>query len=267
MRWISFSLVLFGIAAPLAQADPQNLAGGALIAHYVPGLGMRYGPPSECESYASHGQITSCEEQTNSVQVSNYLLVTWYVVAAFEEDKEWCGVQFGLGEYDPRIMGIFDWSACYPGSGLEIPSAGWPGPGEGIAFVTTDTPWTGNWKAVCMFAGYAYSYFGSGVMPLVPDPSVSQPFAGFANCDTPPLAWDAELGGFGINEPGTWACWGWENYVCCVGNECAIVGDEEECIALGGAFHPEWDDCGPPNPCVSTPVSNASWGSIKALYR
>jgi hypothetical protein len=42
---------------------------------------------------------------------------------------------------------------------------------------------------------------------------------------------------------------------------------EDECGALGGLFHPEWDSCGPPNPCEQTPVDSETWGSIKSHFR
>jgi hypothetical protein len=37
--------------------------------------------------------------------------------------------------------------------------------------------------------------------------------------------------------------------VCCVDEQCFVM-QETECLALGGVFHPEWDSCGPPNPCA-----------------
>ena len=36
--------------------------------------------------------------------------------------------------------------------------------------------------------------------------------------------------------------------VCCVGEEC-LIATEQECAGMGGVWHPEWDSCGPPNPC------------------
>jgi hypothetical protein len=39
-----------------------------------------------------------------------------------------------------------------------------------------------------------------------------------------------------------------QSHVCCVGETCMII-TEADCQALGGVFHPEWDSCGPPNPC------------------
>lgn len=53
---------------------------------------------------------------------------------------------------------------------------------------------------------------------------------------------------------------------CCLGEVCQLV-TEPECQELGGIFHPEWDSCGPPNPCESTPANSESWGAIKNRFR
>jgi hypothetical protein len=37
-------------------------------------------------------------------------------------------------------------------------------------------------------------------------------------------------------------------HVCCVDEACLIIF-EADCAAIGGVWHPEWDSCGPPNPC------------------
>jgi hypothetical protein len=42
-------------------------------------------------------------------------------------------------------------------------------------------------------------------------------------------------------------------HVCCVGEACLIVF-AEECAEMGGIWHPEWDSCGPPNPCATPHV-------------
>ncbi len=255
------------IALESAHADPHDLTGGALIAHYNPGYWSYRYPTMPCELYFQVDPLTQCEDQNNMIAVSSYLPVVWYVVAAFEEDKEWCGVQFGLSDYPPNIMLFTEGGPCFPNDGLEIPSLNWPGPNEGTAFVVTNDPWQGNFLPVYYFIGYAYSYYGSGVMQLVPDPSVSNPFGGFANCLSPGQLFDAALGGMGINEQGTYVCWSQVDYVCCVGQDCVLVQSEDECTLQGGVFHPEWHDCGPPNPCIPTPTTPSTWGVIKNLYR
>jgi hypothetical protein len=55
--------------------------------------------------------------------------------------------------------------------------------------------------------------------------------------------------------------------VCCLGHLCQLV-PESECAAMQGQWHPEWDSCGPPNPCdVYTPAERSSWGELKVRYR
>jgi hypothetical protein len=56
-------------------------------------------------------------------------------------------------------------------------------------------------------------------------------------------------------------------YVCCVGHDCYLL-TEAECAEMQGIWHPEWDDCGPPNPCdIYTPADKSTWGKIKDTYR
>jgi hypothetical protein len=54
--------------------------------------------------------------------------------------------------------------------------------------------------------------------------------------------------------------------VCCVGQECFVVY-AEDCALMGGVFHPEWNTCGPPNPCAATPSGPDTWGGVKNMYR
>ncbi len=262
MRRVFVVAVLLGVWATLALADPQNLANGALITHCMD-WGRYYQPT--CMTYFQYVPISDCDDQNATMTEGMH---AWFVVAAFEEDKEWCGIQFGFSDYDPDAFAIYDCAPCTPGTSWEIPSAGWPGPLEGTAFMTMGTHWTGNYLPVYWFYGYAYDYtHGVTVMQLIPDPTVPEPFGGFSNCATPPQMFDAALGGMGVNCPGVEVCWGWQEFVCCVGTGCVLVHGEEECTALGGVLHPEWDSCGPPNPCDVTPTLGATWGSIKVMYR
>ena len=59
---------------------------------------------------------------------------------------------------------------------------------------------------------------------------------------------------------------GLQQHVCCVGENCFIVL-ETECQTMGGIFHPDWDSCGPPNPCQVVPATPDTWGGVKSLYR
>ena len=348
MKRVLLGLALLGLAVG-AGADPANLEGGVLIAHYVADLQLSEAPPDPCVEYGPYA-ITQAADQVNRIDTSTYALANWFIVAAWTEDKEFCGVQFGFSDYDPAIFGFSATGACFPATGgLEIPSIGWPGPNEGIAFVVTGDSWMGNYLPVYWFIGYAYGYGAPGVIQLVADPTVAEPFGGTGNCASPPEKWDADLGGMGINMDGTyvapfevipegaccfgtdcvimtqadcegqggeyrgdatacepinpcdpiWACcvygecievtasqceaaggmW-YEGEVCsditcpayavcCIGpelHEC-ILAFEDECEALDGVFHPEWDSCSP-NLCEeATGADDTSWGTIKSLYR
>jgi hypothetical protein len=53
----------------------------------------------------------------------------------------------------------------------------------------------------------------------------------------------------GVMTEGDTCCPGVDVNICCVGEECFLYS-EQECLAAGGEWHPEWvPDCGPPNPC------------------
>lgn len=262
MRRVLVIVAMLGLAAQLVHADPNIPWGGALIAHCTGPWG-RY-PEPNCETYFQYNPITNCDDQVNTMDDGQYV---WFVIAAFEEDKVWCVVQFGFNDYDPDIMAFGNCGPCFPQYGLEYPSAHWPGPLEGTTFfVPAYAPWTGNWLPVYGFI--AYTYHRSGVVQLIPDPTAPVPFGGFSTCATTPSAqYDAALGGMGVGEPGTWVCPGMVDAVCCVGEDCVIVHSEAECSALGGVLRPEWNSCGPPDPCGVTPTTAASWARIKSIYR
>jgi hypothetical protein len=351
MKRVLFALALVGLVAG-AGADENDLSGCALITHYVPEMTYSEDPGVMCSEYLSMYAIGSAPEQVNRIDVATYVLANWFIIAAHTEDKTWCGAQFGFDNYPASIFGLGFWGPCYPATGgLEIPSVTppWPGPGAGTALVVTGDAWVGNYLPQYYFGGYAYGYGGMGVMQLIPDPTVANPFGGLGNCLSPPVKYDAHLGGMGINTDGTYVeptfvepeavcchdgmggvgeiceivtqavcnSLGGEWYemltsctpnpclilgaccnggyctevdettclagggtwlgpgttcvpnpceaVCCVGCDCYIVL-EEDCAAMGGVWHPEWTTC-TPNPCGPTPADEASWGTIKALYR
>ena len=241
MKRVLLSILALGLVTSSSWADSSNLSMGSLIAHYVPELGYSSDPPAcgWCLEYEATYAISSFEAQNNRI-----------------EEKVWCGTEFGFGDFNPAIFGFIEWAGCFPeGGGLEIPTAGWPGPNEGIAFVVTGTPWEGNFESVMWFGGYAYGNYGSGVIPIAIDPPTN--FAGFSNCVTPPQPYEVpadRLGGLGINTDGIYV----EppppppHGACCVGFDCYEV-PEEECIQMGGTW------LGPdvlcePNPCIPIPL-------------
>ena len=193
-------LVMILLLSPPAIGTPQLLDGGAFIAHYVPEVGFSVDPPAEgwCAAYQPYS-ISSCEDQNNRIDVSGTLGATWYVLAAwYLDDKIYCGVEFGLGEYDARVFEFSEYGPCYSEGGYELPTAGWPGPNEGTAITVGTGHWSGNFQAVYYFGGYAYSHYGAEIIPLSVNPTTGN--AGSANCIFPVGGWDAaELGGLGIN--------------------------------------------------------------------
>ncbi|MBM3318294.1 MAG: hypothetical protein FJY75_10640, partial [Candidatus Eisenbacteria bacterium] len=196
-------------------------------------------------------------------------MAVWYVLSAWTESKQWCGVEFGFGGYDGGAFLVAGHGACFPSAGLTIPTSGWPGPGEGIALAATDTPWAGNFQAVYWIAGYVYS---EEVIPLSADPANG--FGGWAGCEDQEEFAAAGYGGMGLLADGIYACPQGEEddgggegeegedmaaddaageldfgseAACCIGACCEIT-TELECQDLGGQFHPEWGTCAP-NPC------------------
>ncbi|MBM3957784.1 MAG: hypothetical protein FJ313_07020, partial [Gemmatimonadetes bacterium] len=223
-RWCVL-LAWIGLQMATASSDPGNLEGGVFLAHHPPGVQYSQGV-DWCQTYVDSFAIDSCSEQHNRIDLDGNegQSSVWYVLAAWTEEKQWCGTEFGLGEYDPDIYAFAEWGPCSPGANLEIPTGNWPGPSEGTAVTTTDTAWSGNFVPVYWFSGYAYY---EGVIPLAADPATD--FGGTGNCATPPESWAADaFGGMGIFEDGIYAC---------------PEGDGE-----GGDSGPEGGDGGPDSP-------------------
>ncbi len=237
MKRLQWLPVLLSLAAIGAGADPADLSGGVLIAHYVPEIPLTSSEEA-CELYSDYA-ITQFDQQVNRIDTPggtpDVQQATWFIIAAWSEEKEFCAVQVGMGDYDAAIFAFTDCGPCCPPTGcLELPHACWPGPNSGTAWVATGDPWTGNFVPVYVINGYAYGDEGPGVIPLVPDPTPAAPFGGTGNCFLPPEKYDALLGGMGINMDGIYA--------------------------------------GPASPsAVPDPVPGAvpstSWGAIKAHYR
>ncbi len=237
-------------------SGPHNLAGGALFAHYVPELPYTTEPPAGgwCEAYQAY-PIQGVGDLNTRIDVQGQAAATWFVLAAWEgENKTWCGAEFGLGAYDPALFAFAEVQPCYPvGGGLELPTGGWPGPGQGTAIVTTGTPWEGNWVPVYFFGGYAYAAAAPGQIPIDLDPATG--FIGFSNCLMPPTQYDvapAQRGVLGINTDGYPASGPANQKVCCLPDRDCLIRTLYECDMLGGIWHPEWASCDP-NPCPAEP--------------
>jgi hypothetical protein len=282
-------------------AYAQDLTGGVFIAHHPAGLQFTIDTPTG--GWCGQCALVGCADQNNDDLALGTTNWVWFVVAAFLQDSQWCGIEFGL-QYNANVV-LTQKGYCVPSSALEIPGDTWPASGQGVSVVTTDVPWSGNFKPVYWFAGYAY--YGPGLVQLGDNLGTPGPTA-FANCSQEEFPADCYGGmGYGmlgvdccpeLPQPDPWACclydgsciltlteaectaaggeW-YENLlcaavvcpvpvVCCVDHVCYFV-HEDECTALGGVLHPEFVDC-VNEPCQElTPTEPSNWGTIKAIYR
>ncbi|MBD3235514.1 MAG: hypothetical protein GF330_02285 [Candidatus Eisenbacteria bacterium] len=300
MRNVYLGIGLLVLLAGSAAADPEDLSSGVFICHHDPDISYSPPPYPICETYLEGYAIEDPMAQNPSIMTTDGRM--WFILAAFEEEKRWCGTEFGFGDYDPYLFIFFNAAACAAGSFLEIPTDGWPGPNEGVAIVTTDEPWFGHLEPVYYFEGYAY-YGLSGIIPVDVDPPTG--FAGWGNCLTPPESYATQcFPGMGILTEGIYCGPVAPPGACCIGEDCFTVLEEEcaamggdwypdhdcgpsnpclpqaaccvcqdcsitnepTCDDLGGEWHPEWSEC-EPNPCPASPAREASWGTIKSIYR
>lgn len=196
MKKMLLILAALGICAGSAMADPSELSGGVLIAHRP--LDLVYSAGEDwCARYADTYAITSSADQINRSDVTTNIdnQDVWFVIAAFAEDKVWCGTQFGLGDFDPMAWYMTSGGGNCLANSLEIPTAGWPAPMTGISIAATDVQNVGNYVPVYWFEGYTYSG-DPVVIPISVDPS--QDFLGFGNCEAPAGVWSAEGGAMGF---------------------------------------------------------------------
>jgi hypothetical protein len=245
MRKMLLVLILIVTCAITIEADENNLAGGVLIAHYVPRISVRY-QQSPCDRYFNDpsAQIHDASEQVcRSDVISDYSWPdTWYVIAAFHEEKVWCGTQFGLGDYHPYAFYLTHSGSNCLANSLEIPTSGWPGPGEGISIAATDVPYEGNYIPIYAFQGY--TYYGPSVPTLIEITEYpGQGFLGFGNCEAPSQAWPAEGGAMGFFMDGI-AVYPVTPGACCLSDGTCEVMVETEC---DGEFH--FDTTCDPTPC------------------
>jgi hypothetical protein len=224
---------ILGLLAGSAIAQPgSDLSHGVLIVHH-PWGSCSYTPesPPIC-TY----NLEACDAQNNDNLPLGTTAWCWLVIAAFSEESQWCGVEFGV-EYEDTYPTITGFGFCVPSNGLEIPGAGWPAPGTGTSVATTDVPWSGDFAPVYWFQGY--SYYGPGLFQLTdhlgtPDQTT------FANCASEEFPAQC-LGaiGFGMpgvdccpSEPTPWAC-------CLLDGSCILTADGDGCLAQGGTWFPD----------------------------
>jgi len=219
---------------------------GVLIAHHPPGAVYSAGDVP-CDEYAVDYAIGGCGEQVNRVDGGRSPTL-WYVISAWETDKQWCGIQFGLGPFSPDAFAFEGWGSCCPTGTIEVPMPGWPGPNQGIVLeAPPGASWAGNFVPIYWFAGYAYQ---PGLIPLAPHPQTG--IGGWTDCAIPPEVWPAScFGSLGIMMDGGYCCPGEGpapvRACCAADGSCALL-TESQCVDLGGTWHEDGHACDP-NPC------------------
>ncbi len=179
--WICLLIV------PSTQADPDDLEGGVLIAHHPPELEYTSGQ-DWCQRYTDDFSIHSPDSVNHRIDIDGEDAGSvWFVLAAWDESKQFCGAQFGFGWFPEEIFSFSEYGPCFPNQGLQIPTGNWPGPNEGVSVVVTNSDnWSGNFVPVYYFAGYAYS---EGLIPL--SINLENNFGGTGNCSAPSIEYDA----------------------------------------------------------------------------
>ncbi len=225
----------------------RNLNNGAFIVHAPSGIQWT-STEDWCARYDADLGIQDPAEQRVRIDPPPDESRMLYVLTAWDKAKDWSGVQFGLGAYDPGRILISDWGLCGE-QALETTTAGWPGPNEGT-MLASPVPWSGNCRAVYWFAAYAY---GSDKLPLGVHPNMGT--AGYLNCDPSPAYFSAQcLGELGVYQPGR-SCYPGPpvQYACCFeGAECLVL-TIAECLYYGGNPQEHIFACDP-EPCTETHV-------------
>ncbi|MFC1572441.1 right-handed parallel beta-helix repeat-containing protein [Candidatus Eisenbacteria bacterium] len=236
-----------------SRASVTDLSGGVFITHYAPSIEQTGNEPDEGwgDFYLASADAISSSGQQNTQIPDAEVWSIWFILAAWDEYKEFCSFEIGLGDYTAEDYGFLSNGSCTPGNGadLELPTSGWPGPNEGTSVNSTGGAWTGNFVPIYFFTGYAY--YG-GTIPLAPSPEPRNA-ASFTTCEGVPVDFEAVcLGAMGLlSEPGT-ACGPIpETAACCIGSVCAVLADSD-CSVLGGVWLAEVTTC-EPDPC--TPVA------------
>jgi hypothetical protein len=229
--------ILFNAALPPAssRADSSVLEGGVLILHNPIEQSLSIEPPEGwCQNYRDHYAITGATQQVNRIDAYPYegCGKTWFVLAAWDEPKDFRAVEFGIGAYGEEEWLIFDSGPCFPAEGIVEATPGWPGAHQGVRLTATTGVWSGNYVPVYFFCGIGYYEGDPHLFPLAPHPVTG--VAGFTNALTPPQSWGAAcLGAMG---------WRTDGAPCDPATPQGLPPEE------------------PPQPA-------SSWSAIKSLYR
>ncbi|MFC1573145.1 FlgD immunoglobulin-like domain containing protein, partial [Candidatus Eisenbacteria bacterium] len=217
----------------------RDLSDGVFMVHAIPEVQWSFGE-EYCQRYLDEYAISASHEQVNRIDPDTLVNESsiWYVLAAWDQPKEFCSVQFGMGEFNEQMFWFQGWGPCNDG-GLEVASADWPGPHEGVLVLHNDR-WLGNYVPVYHFGGEAR--FG-GEIPLTIDETIG--LGGFTNCEALADHFDATCyGTLGILTEGTPCYHGGDLYACCFDTVCAVTS-QSACYDLAGEWHPEWMTCDP----------------------
>lgn len=187
--------------APDAQPEIPLPESGVLLVHAAQSFQYTSDAPDGgwCSAFSDRYGISRCEDQVTRVDSQEPCL--WFVVAAWSEPRQWCGVGFGFGEFDPAAFAFIDHGPCFPDQGLELATPNWPAPFEGTAIVTTTARWEGNFVPLYYFVGYAYA---PGEIPLSVEPRTQS--AGFVECKEHRTFDAVGLGGLGLYREGFAVC-------------------------------------------------------------
>ena len=102
------------LAAGVALGDATDLEGGVFIVHVATGIAQTDEPSEGWGDYylASEDAIDSSEDQIARIDSGDWSL--WFVLAAWSEDKHFCGVQFSFEEYEASIFGFSSFGFSTP---------------------------------------------------------------------------------------------------------------------------------------------------------
>lgn len=284
------TLAALAALASVATAGPNQ--GGTLVLAEATGYDRTFDQETFCP-YAPE----TCFESVS--RHDGYDIVPMVLCAAFPEGSSprLAGLTFGV-DYDDSEVFLTAWGSC---GDFELPTAGFPAPGEGTA-VTFDETRTDLFTPTYWFT--AYNYYGNPqTFDIIPHPVQGANFGD----DTvlPELDPIADLGSYGFSTDGYTPCPAAPGPgQCCFYFEDCQVLEEDECDEAGGSFTPDMD-CSEPcvifftggcctrgdcfltsreaceedgglylgdgvfcdgDPCEIVPTVPTSWGAIKSRY-
>ncbi len=260
------AVIVLATCGARAQFGPH--ANAVLIPHLQPGIEYSAG-----EIYSGQSTLRRCADAIVSGPYDSGEEVearVFYLILSVENcpgPRGFGGIEFGFEQYDQSAIEITSHGYYCPPRAeiLVIPTAGWPGPNEGVAITyggdQRDRIRTETILELAWFAAYVY---GAETLPLgiMPSSRVAQIVDG----SNPPNIDELEewqLGVLAFGQAGYNPC-APPNVrgACCLAGRCQEIyrGD---CELQGGVFQGENTDCFP-NPCL--PPKPTTWGRVKKMY-